>query len=242
MTSFHGGKQRIGKQIAKVIFSEALEIEEDEDFVIKGYCEPFCGMLGVYQHIPDWFQDHKPKLVYKAGDDNKSIILMWKSAQKGWEPPSKCTEAEYVRLKNTRPSAKKGFVGYQYSFGGQFFKGYSLKYDKTKDATSACKRVKSIAKKLSNVKFTHGDYRQFSNLKGYLIYCDPPYSRTECRYQEKFDHEEFWDWCEEMSEHNIVFISEYSAPKGTRVVWKKMKASPYNGSRLNTGVEKLFML
>lgn len=43
MTAYHGGKQRIGKEIATVI------ADMTQDVTIKGYCEPFCGMLGVYQ-------------------------------------------------------------------------------------------------------------------------------------------------------------------------------------------------
>ena len=53
MTSYHGGKQKIGKKIANIIYEESILIEEETGFKIKGYCEPFCGMLGVYQHIPE---------------------------------------------------------------------------------------------------------------------------------------------------------------------------------------------
>ncbi len=62
MTVYHGGKQRIGKQLAKVIVQESLDIADDEGWSIKGYCEPFCGMLGVYQHIPELYNE---KLDYK---------------------------------------------------------------------------------------------------------------------------------------------------------------------------------
>lgn len=43
----------------------------------NGYLEPFCGILGVYQHIPRLFQDH-PSLKYRAGDINESVIKIWK--------------------------------------------------------------------------------------------------------------------------------------------------------------------
>jgi site-specific DNA-adenine methylase len=99
MTSYHGGKQKIGKELAKIIYETSLEISEDENFKIKGYCEPFCGMLGVYKHIPELFKDNKPKLKYKAGDMNKSVIMMWKAAQKGWKPPTSCSEEHYNELK-----------------------------------------------------------------------------------------------------------------------------------------------
>lgn len=47
MTCYNGGKQRIGKKLADIIYDESLDIEYEYDFTIKGYCEPFCGMLGV---------------------------------------------------------------------------------------------------------------------------------------------------------------------------------------------------
>ena len=57
MSSYHGGKQRIGLEIAENIHLVSTIIEEHTDFVIKGYCEPFCGMLGVYRHIPELFSE-----------------------------------------------------------------------------------------------------------------------------------------------------------------------------------------
>ena len=33
-----------------------------------------------------------------------------------------------------------------------------------------------------------------------------------------FDHEEFFNWCREMSKHNIIFLSEYKAPKDFDIV------------------------
>ena len=70
MCSYHGGKQRIGKRLSSIIADQSLDIEDEYDFKIKGYCEPFCGMLGVYKHIPDLFDDHKPKLKYKLSQYN----------------------------------------------------------------------------------------------------------------------------------------------------------------------------
>ena len=82
MTSYHGGKKRIGKEISGIIVDESINISEDEGWKIKGYCEPFCGMLGVYQHIPKLFEEEGLKLKYKAGDTNKSVIMMWNEAKK----------------------------------------------------------------------------------------------------------------------------------------------------------------
>lgn len=213
MTAYHGGKQKIGKKLANVIYDASTEIEEDEKFVIKGYCEPFCGMLGVYQHIPELFQGYKPKLKYKAGDQNKSVILMWKAAKKGWKPPLHVTEKEFNSLKTSRDSALKGYAGHQYSFGGQYFKGYAPKYGKVlKNSNTVIKKISDISTNVSNVSFSSGQYTQYSNLKNFIIYCDPPYENTNQNYNNNFDSKQFYDWCRYMSENNIVFVSGYNSP------------------------------
>lgn len=215
MTAYHGGKFRTGKLYAEVIVDESLHISKDEGWNIKGYCEPFCGMLGVYQHIPDLF---KLKLKYKAGDMNNSLIMMWNAAQQGWKPPTKLyTKTEFIKLGDTKKSsAIKGFVGHAYGYMGKYFKPYRKR---TKSSIkNDSDRIHSIAQNLKNVQFKHGSYTQYSKLKDYVIYCDPPYEVQSYYYDETgerlhFDHEAFWEWCRKMSKNNIVFISEYNAPK-----------------------------
>jgi hypothetical protein len=116
-------------------------------------------MLGVYQHID--FCNSTKKFKFKAGDNNKSVIMMWEKAQTGWNPPTTVTEDEYNQLKNEKDSsAEKGYVGHQYGFGGKYFKGYAPKYGKTVDSSSASSKVVKIAKKLklNSVSFSHGLY------------------------------------------------------------------------------------
>ncbi len=230
MTVYHGGKQRIGKEIAQVIHEISIEMEEDGEMDIVGYCEPFVGMAGVYQHIPELFKDHKPKLKYKAGDANKSVIMMWKAAQKGWVPPKTCTKEKFERLRyNGKNTAEKGFIGHACSFGGQYFQGYVAK--KTTQTNS--NNVKRIGKLLKSVVFTAGSYERYSNLRGYIIYCDPPYSSFSQYYDDnrqriKFDEKKFWKWCQNMAQNNFVFISEYKSPKGATVVWSKSRRVGHN--------------
>ena len=244
MTSYHGGKQRLGKQLAEIIVDTSLEIAEDEDFDIAGYCEPFCGMLGVYRHIPELFEEEGyDDLEYLAGDENGSVIKMWQAVQKGWKPPVTCSEKKYNELKNAPDSALKGFIGHQCSFGGQFFNGYSRKYDKTKSPNKASKRVISIANELLDVKFYNVDYQQFSNLRNFVIYCDPPYANTICRYNETFDSNKFFRWCQKMSKHNIIFISEYQAPRGFECIYKSKKVNKSCDRRTKcSNNEKLFLI
>ena len=214
MTSYHGGKQRIGKEFAQVIYN----VSKDSKMNIKGYCEPFCGMLGVYQHIPNLLGKD---LEYIANDLNKSTISMWEDCSKGWIPPTCTTEEEYNNLKISEPSAIKGYIGHQYSFGGQFFNGYAPKYGKNIESTRASNNVKRISNILQDVNFMCGSYEKLSYLKNYIIYCDPPYNNTICKYKEKFDNDKFILWCRQMRKYNIVIISEYSKPSDTTCIFTK---------------------
>ena len=225
MTAYHGGKQRIGKKIGNLIIDISEEIEGEEGFIIKGYCEPFCGRLGVYQHIPELFKDHKPKLKYKAGDINKSVIKMWKAAQKGWKPSIELiTKKEFMEMKyNGKSSAEKGFVGHFYGYMGKYFQPFDNRHSLS-SRKIASDKISLIAHKLKNVSFSYGKYTRYSNLKNYIIYCDPPYQKQAHYYTESgehikpFNHLKFWKWCRKMSRNNIIFISEYNAPKDFSLV------------------------
>lgn len=131
---------------------------------VRGYCEPFCGMLGVYQHIPDLLGD---KLQYLAGDSNCSVIKMWQRAQKGWIPPIReVSKQEFLRLAGNGKSTavEKGYIGHFYGYRGKYFKPYKEKKNK-KSRIKTAEKVSDIALGLSEVTFTCGEYTQFSNLK-----------------------------------------------------------------------------
>ena len=255
MTSYHGGKQRIGKRIAQKIVDLSAEMLNDQKIAdIRGYCEPFCGMLGVYRYIPSFFEEEGfEDLQYLAGDTNGSVVAMWKKAtaeaRKGnvWDPPPPVSEREYNRMKHDRrDTADKGFVGHQYSFGGQYFHGYGPKYGKTQSAyNSAAKRVNDIADELYDVKFSKGSYKQFSTLKHFVIYCDPPYNNTECCYgkESEFNNDDFWLWAKEMARYNIVFVSNYNAPKGTEVVFvSEHSLTGFKSAKKRRRAERLYLI
>ena len=227
MTTYHGGKQRIGKKIAQIIVEESIDMSEKEGWNIKGYCEPFCGMLGVYQHIPELFEENKFKLKYNAGDVNKSVIMMWKETQKGWQPPTKCTKNKFMTLKTDgTSSAEKGFIGHMCAFRSIYFKVYANHITNNRISNTS-KKVSDIGTALKKVSFKHGKYTQFSSLKNYVIYCDPPYENARQEYYNEngekhiFNSDKFWEWCRKMSENNIIFVSGYSAPRDFTKIWSK---------------------
>ena len=44
-----------------------------------------------------------------------------------------------------------------------------------------------------------------NDFKNCLFYLDPPYYNTK-EYENKFDYEKFYNWCEELGKENYVFI------------------------------------
>ena len=230
MTHYLGGKKRIGKEISLIIHRISSFIENETDFVIKGYCEPFCGMMGIYTYIPELFENHKPKLKYKAGDRNPYIIKLWNGLKKGFNPPTKCTKDEYYEMKHNKDNSLKGiFLGFASSLRG-VFRSTFVKKNIEKQAYDS----KNIGKNIKDVELKTGDYKIFSDLKNYIIYCDPPYKNSISpysigdKYNTKFDYKDFINWCKEMSKYNIIFISEYSKPTNDSIlVWNKGKEKLY---------------
>ena len=211
MTYYLGGKKKIGKDISIMIKNVSDILDKNDE--IKGDCEPFCGMMGVFQYIPETFSEKK-KMKYIAGDRNPYIIKLWKGLQNGFRPPIKCTKKEYeeMKLKDDK-SLKSIFVGFACAIRG-VFRSTFIRTD-IKVQSEYCK---DIGKKIKDVHLSEGDYSQFSKLKNFIIYCDPPYKNSISpyaignKYNSKFDYEKFLDWCNKMSENNIVFITEYTKP------------------------------
>lgn len=205
MTKYHGGKTRIGFNIAKCIY----DVCESVDMDIKGYCEPFCGMCGVFQHIPELFEP-KYSLNYIASDINESVIKMWDALKRGWAPPRECTREQFYALKGDGNStAEKGFLGHACAFRGIYFATY---YDKHNIVNERRKVIDRVSK-LKHVVFDVCSYDTYTNLFNHVIYCDPPYynhSRYINEYNKyrTFDSENFYSWVNKISENNLVFLSE----------------------------------
>jgi DNA adenine methylase len=215
-----GGKQMLGKHLAKFIKDSCADIE------VEGYLEPFCGSLGVLTHMTDTYE-------CIGSDYHPDLIAMWESVQRGeFIPPTEVTEADYLEIKQSdSPSALKGFVGFGLSFGGRFFGGYAQKYANGKKEDFLKEAVHSIERKqplIKDVDFYHMSYTDWDPV-GMLIYCDPPYKsgkfpikyRRDVKKYDVFDNDEFWNIMREWSKTNIVFISEISAPKDFISVWDK---------------------
>ena len=214
-----GGKAHSAKFIAPFIQKALHKLQ------ISGktpqYLEPFCGGCNIIAVVKC--------PVRIASDIHEDLILMWTALQKGELSLPQCMTLEaYKKLKDSSPSALRGFVGFSIGFGGIFYGNYSritTGESNLKSSTTFLNRGRNgvLAKLpyLVGVKFHHCDYKQWKP-RDIVIYCDPPYIGTY-GYKETpdFDHKEFWDVMRAWSRNNTVFISEQNAPPDFTTVWEK---------------------
>ena len=64
--------------------------------------------------------------------------------------------------------------------------------------------------RLQSLQSLQSDYADVSIPEGAVIYCDIPYSGTDCGKYDGFDHNRFYEWALKQSN---IFISEYSMPE-----------------------------
>jgi len=243
MTSYQGGKKKIGKQI----YEQLLKVEKYFSDKSLTYIEPFCGMCGVMVHFA---KENGRKI--EAYDSNKDLIEMWKSLQKdNWIPKNECSEEYYNELKNSpEPSRERGFYGVVCSFGAQIFKGKFRTHSTQHNfITSGISGVCEAILHMKSVQFECSDYANLKHMSNgnYLIYCDPPYknNKVSSLLFQNFDHEKFWNIMREWSKNNIVIISEKIAPDDFVSIWAKEYNVSYrhkeNGNIKKSYQEQLFI-
>ena len=231
---YYGGKYRTGKEIAEVLKQITNTVN------IKGYIEPFCGALGVMRHMTDDYYE------CYASDGCEDLIMLWKEVQQNTFKKPNMTEKLWLRLKESKiPSALRAYAGFGCSFSGQWFSAYSQKYKETSQNDEAYNGLMKVQPFIKNISFNHRDYKKHSKKiekGGYLIYCDPPYTNSyvkhkACSYD--FNHEEFWNIMRLWKKWgNIVVISERSAPRDFKCIWKKSLTNLNNKSQYS---DKLFI-
>lgn len=243
MTAYHGGKHKHGKKIAEIINTIYNHFQNN----ISGYIEPFCGMCGVYRHVVQLL----PKtLNYIASDNHKSLILMWKALQNGWIPPKDCSIKRYNELKQIcEPSPERGYIGFTFGYGGQFFCGPHRRVYGIKHCDNS-NNIHNIAQTMNHVKFINKDYSYYTlsgGVKNNIIYCDPPYSDKKIsKYYndnltlQSFDSDKFWEWCRQMSKYNLVLITEYSAPTDFISIYK-FNSERFRNKNPNTKIESIYI-
>lgn len=116
--------------------------------------------------------------------------------------------------------------------------------DKAYDEVVGLQKLWQSLQSLQSLEVTFLDYREVRIKEDSVIYCDPPYKGTD-GYEHGdnslvFDHEDFYDWCENQSE--LVLVSEYSMPEDRFVeVWRTGHRSTLGSTSNNAVTERLFV-
>ena len=224
MTTYQGGKKRLGKQIHDAI----VELEQKLYDTKLPYLEPFIGMGSVMAQFGKDGDGRK----LSGCDLNESVNEMWKALQSGWEPPLEISKEYYMELKRQKDNTPEcGFVGSACSFGGQFFMGYKSKYDndckqtvsKTNYAEIGWRSIQKVLPHMMKVNILDSQSYECHNPEGMLIYCDPPYKNNQLHtpFFQNFDNDKFWELMREWSKTNLVIISELTAPDDFLPIWSK---------------------
>lgn len=179
-------------------------------------------------------------------DSHKYLIEMYKNMQRGWLPPETVSKEEYYAIKSNQDKdmALSGFVGFACSFGGKWWGGYARNNSGTNYAAQSRRSLLKKWDGISLAKFYSLDYQCVPVHKNSVIYCDPPYANTT-RYSNSkgFDYGVFWNYMRLLSEENLVFISEISAPSDFVPVWEKpfKRSLDVNKKNIFESVEKLYV-
>ena len=235
-----GSKNRLSKQIAPIIQRYVIEKMIHKG---NGYWEPFVGGANMIDKI---------RCYRKCGSDTHPyLIALLKHVQKTTDDlPDTISEEEYNAVKinpSNYPDWYVGLVGFC-SFGGKWWGGYprSSKNDGVTPRDMPNEIIRNLKKQAPNLKgiaFFCNDYTEVkpSEVKRYVIYCDPPYRDTTKYATSDFDYDKFYIWCKEMAKTNVVLISEYWMPEdGFECIWEgKLKCTLDKASRTDK-TEKLY--
>lgn len=105
------------------------------------------------------------------------------------------------------------------------------------------KNLEKQAPNLKGIEFYQSNYYNLCDIKGAVIYCDPPYANTK-QYgyasQEKMEYTRFWNWVRELSKDNYVFVSEQVAPEDFEIIWEAEVKRTVGKDNNFKATEKLF--
>lgn len=238
---YMGSKSRIAKHIVPIIQQKMAENN------LHTYVEPFVGGANVIDKII------AEKRI--GCDKQKYLIALYQNLDKIGSLPEFVDKEHYSKVRDcynnnagTFEDWYVGAIGFLASYNGRFFDGGYAGLVNTKAGTvrnyyaEAKRNLEKQIESLRGIEWKCGDYRvTCSDYEGCLIYCDPPYNGTK-RYSADFEfyYDEFWEWCREMSERNIVLISEHSARDDFECIWQApITRTIDNNKRVDT-VERLF--
>ena len=234
-----GSKGRLSKELAPIIQSYIFENT-------RGYLEPFVGGANMIDKI-----NHEKRI---GCDIHEELIELLKFAQSNIDKfPKTISEEEYHLVRQNKDNYPKwyvGLVGFCGSFGAKYFGGFARRSNRDDVPAQAIRSLVKQSINIKNVNFINKSFLDLplDKIKGYVIYCDPPYKGTLEYKNSNFPYDEFYKWCIEASKNNIVLISEYSMPEQFKCIWsKELKTTMGSGVNeykddSNVRVEKLFIV
>ena len=237
---YMGSKSRIKKHIVPIL-QQIIDCNN-----IEVYIEPFVGGANIIDSI---------KCNNKIGGDNSEpLIELLKYVRDGGVLPEEVPKELYDDVRSNKDTNKYekwfvGAIGFLASYNGRYFDGGYAKTVTSKSGSirnyydEAKRNILQQAKDLRGIEFKYGEYTQFSDVKNVLIYCDIPYKgKKQYGTSKNFDYKAFWKWAEEMSENNIVIISEEQAPKNFKCIWEQEVTRTQDNNKRIKATEKLFVL
>nr|DAG70245.1 MAG TPA: Site-specific DNA methylase [Caudoviricetes sp.] len=232
---YQGGKTRIAKHIAPIV-NEA--VKKSNGVLV----EPFCGGCNLTTHF-------KGKII--ANDLNKNLIALFKEAVSGRKFPDFVSREMYEEARNGNfDDALTAYIGLCASYRGKYFAGYAGTNRPTtrgriindqRAAINSFLRTVDGLRSLEDLEFSSLSYYDLEIKENSVVYCDPPYFGTTGYRTGGFDHERFWRWAEAVSEHSMVFVSEYTTLSDFFVpVWEMDVRVPLS-LKEKRATEKLFV-
>lgn len=233
-----GSKAKHATEILSAITKEVGGLTGSAQY--ENWVEPFVGGANMIDKVYG---------MNRFGNDiNEYLISLFQAVQDGFMPPDEITEAQYHDIKNNPEKYSKALVAFTAigcSYSGKWWGGYARGNANNGSPRNYCLESKKnlLSQDLKGIVFTSGEYHQMVIPEKSIVYCDPPYAETT-KYKNRFDHDAFWKWCEDLSKTGVkVFVSEYKAPEGWRCVWQKeVHNSLTKDTGSKKGVERLFTI
>ena len=229
-----GSKLRLAKHIIPFIMSEYKEG--------MTYIEPFVGGASMFFQVP---------IENRVGYDiNEYAIRALKLIR---DDPDRLPRNNTEYTKEMYEKARKSdlsnpvdcYAMFQYSFGGKFKDSWARDVRGRDYVKEGLGNAYKKSKGLQGTKLIHSSYLDIDVPEGSIVYCDPPYRNTEIngysKHSKSFDYEQFYSWCEDLSDHSVVFVSEYTAPEHWEILWSREHAVTLSCKGAHRkSIEKLF--
>jgi len=234
---YMGSKFRLGKHIAPIVESYRKNGQP--------YVEPFLGGGNMMSHMTG------SRYGYDIARYPIATLIAFRD---GWIPPKTATKEQWLHVranKDDYPDHLVGYYGHALSYCGIWFQSYiKQEYNLVTNGRprtvrlhlSAYNAAIKQAVKLRGVHIACCSYLDIKFTQPSLIYCDPPYKNTS-KYINTIDHDEFFQWCRDMSsEGHTVLVSEYHAPVDFSVVFEKKVSCTVNPTKTVKPVERLWLV